>query len=175
MLSRNNSAFGPDQQQSLPGSAQTCFANVNDVAFQKALAEQDRRDQIAYSTLASILAMILMPLGALMDFWQYHDQGMLFLGLRVASSLCVGAAWLWFHLTGRKHYRVFGITWYAFPMFFILLMIWLARDPESPYYAGLNLVLLALGLLSSWTYVQNLISAIIVICMFMVASALNKD
>jgi signal transduction histidine kinase len=148
---------------------------VNNTAFDNAFSEQNRRDQIAYSRLASVLSMILMPMGAVMDYFQYGGKmAAFFLELRVASSCLVGLVWLWFHLTGRKHYRVFGIGWYLVPSLFIIWMVQQAPDDRSPYYAGLNLVLLALGLLSSWTYRQNLISAAIVIGLYLMGCYLNK-
>jgi signal transduction histidine kinase len=153
---------------------------MTDPALTQAFIEQNRRDQIAYSTLASVLSMILMPLGSIMDWFMYgpHLGNLrlfwLFLELRLASSCLVGLSWLWFHLTGRKHYRIFGVGWYLPPMFFILWMITAAPDSASPYYAGLNLVLLALGLLSSWTYRQNLITAALLIAMYLCASYLKE-
>lgn len=149
---------------------------MNDPAFKTAFEAENRRDQIAHSTLASVLSMILMPAGTLMDYKKYGSEvGWYFLKLRVCSSLLVGVVWLWFHMTGRKHYRVFGVGWYIAPMVFILWMIHAARDPQSPYYAGLNLVLLALGLLSPWTYRQNLISALALILLFIGALPRNTD
>ncbi len=47
-------------------------------------------------------------------------------------------------------------------------MIYDANDPVSPYYAGLNIILLAVGLLSPWTYIQNLISALVVLVLYVI-------
>jgi len=149
---------------------------VNDSEFQRAFDEQERIDRIRSSTLASVLSMILMPLGAVMDYF-VHDEDLfeLFLKLRLASSCVVGLVWLWFHLTGKRHHRVFGWAWYMAPTFFIVWMIYAANDPTSPYYAGLNLVLLALGLLASWNYLQNLVSALLVIGMYLAAVFFMKE
>ena len=140
---------------------------MTDASFQKGFADQNRRDQVAFSTLASVLSMILMPMGAVMDRYQYPELSPFFLRLRLASSAIVGLAWVWFRITGEKHYRMFGVVWYLAPTVFIAWMVEAAPGPMSPYYAGLNLVLLALGVLSSWTFVQNLASALFVIAMFL--------
>ena len=56
------------------------------------------------------------------------------------------------------------------PMLAISWMVYYAHDPDSPYYAGLNIVLLAIGLLSPWTYRQNLMSAAVTLGLYLVAS-----
>jgi signal transduction histidine kinase len=143
---------------------------VHGTDFHNAYAEQNRRDQIAYSTLATILSMVLNLACSVMDHVAYPQHARLFLEVRLCSIAIVALVWLWFIRTGRKHHRVFGIMWYASPLAIILWMIYAAADPVSPYYAGLNIVLLAVGVLSPWTYIQNLISAAIVILLYVLVS-----
>ena len=143
---------------------------MNYAAFHQSFAEQDRRDRISNSVLASILSMILMPLGAIMDSVVYPEKLWPYLKLRVLSSVLVGLAWAAFVATGKRYDRCFGVMWYLIPTAFISWMIYSANDPTSPYYAGLNIVLLALGLLSPWTYRQNLFSSLLVIAMYLAAS-----
>jgi signal transduction histidine kinase len=140
-----------------------------DAEFQKAYAEQNRQDQITYSTLATVLSMLLNLFCSVMDYFMYPRQMWLFFEVRLWSIVLVGATWVWFRSPlGRRHHRVFGVMWYASPLAIILWMIWKANDPVSPYYAGLNIVLLAVGLLSPWTYLQNLISAVLVLVGYVV-------
>ena len=142
---------------------------MNDPEFQTAYAEQNRRDQITYSTLATVLSIILNLCCSVMDYFKYPDKVWLFFKVRLCSMLLVVLVWIWFRSSfGRKHHRIFGVMWYASPLAIILWMIYDANDPVSPYYAGLNIVLLAVGLLSPWTYVQNLISALLVLVLYVV-------
>jgi signal transduction histidine kinase len=143
---------------------------VNDVNFQQAFDAQERRDRISNSKLATVLSIILMPAGMTLDFFVYPQHLWLFFAVRVATSIMMGLVWLWFYLNKEKHDRVFGVTWYLIPAAAIAWMVFYADDAGSPYYAGLNLVLLAIGLLSPWTYWQNLLSAFVVIAMYLVAS-----
>ena len=147
---------------------------MSDPGFQLAKAEQDRRDQISNSTLATVLSMILMPAGTVMDFFIYPEQAWSFLKLRFLASLLVGLVWGWFLATGRKHYRVFGVMWYLIPALSIQWMIYAANRPDSPYYAGLNIVLLAVGLLSPWTYKQNMVSGSLVILIYAIVCCCMK-
>ena len=144
---------------------------MNDT-LQQAFDHQERLDRISNSRLASILSMILMPAGLTLDYFVYHDKGLVlpFFAVRVLSSCLVGLVWLWFQLTHEKHDRVFGVCWYMIPMVAISWMVYYAHDPDSPYYAGLNIVLLAIGLLSPWTYRQNLISAAVTLGLYLIAS-----
>ena len=133
---------------------------MNNIEFQKAYQEQNRRDQITYSTLATVLSVILNLFCSVMDYFVYHDKWWLFFKARIFSVFLVVFTWAWFQSPmGRKHHRIFGVMWYASPLAIILWMIYVAQDPYSPYYAGLNIILLAVGLLSPWTYIQNFISA----------------
>jgi signal transduction histidine kinase len=137
---------------------------VNDLEFKKAYEEQNRRDQIAYSTTATVLSVVLNLFCSLMDYCVYKDFWLIFFMARLLSVIVVLVTWAWFRSSaGRKHHRIFGAVWYASPLAIILWMIYYANDPNSPYYAGLNIVLLAVGLLSPWTYIQNSISAALVI------------
>jgi signal transduction histidine kinase len=102
-----------------------------------------------------------------MDYFMYEGKWLLFLKVRICSVMLVLLIWAWFRSPmGRSHYRIFGVTWYLSPLVIILWMIYAANDPASPYYAGLNIVLLAVGLISPWTYIQNLLSTLFVLAMY---------
>ena len=135
---------------------------------QQAFAEYDRQVRISNSKLGAVLAIILMPAGAALDHFVYPDRLWEFLKLRLLCSLLVGVVWFLF-LTplGKRHYRVLGMTWYMLPALFIAWMIRNADDPVSPYYAGLNIVLLAIGLILPWTYKENLLAVALVILMYL--------
>lgn len=142
---------------------------MNDVEFHQAYTEQNRRDQITYSTLATVLSIILNLSCSVMDYFVYPTYWWLFLKVRIASVIVVALTWVWFQRPmGRKHHRIFGVMWYASPFIIILWMIYVVNDRYSPYYAGLNIILLAVGLLSPWTYIQNLISALLVLALYIV-------
>jgi signal transduction histidine kinase len=143
---------------------------MNDAIFQQAFDRQERQDRISNSKLATILSIVLMPAGLTLDFFVYPQHLWLYFAVRVLASSLMGLIWLWFYLSNEKYDRVFGVTWYMIPTLAIAWMMYYANDLNSPYYAGLNIVLLAVGLLSPWTYRQNLISATAVIGIYLVAS-----
>ena len=138
-------------------------------------AEYNRLASIRNSKIGCILATALMPAGTLtMDYFMYHKLGHAgpelfgnFFILRMFSGLFT--ALIFFALMtarGQKYYRVFSIAWYWIPMIFIACMIYEAHDPFSPYYAGFNLVLLAVGLVLPWTWKEILVTTLLIMCLF---------
>jgi two-component system, sensor histidine kinase PhcS len=97
-----------------------------------------------------------------MDHVMYPEKAAAYLKVRLAAMGLVALMWLWFlSPLGRNHHRIFGIVWFASPLVMILWMIYDTNDPVSPYYAGLNIVLVAVGLILPWNYIQNLVTAIL--------------
>ncbi len=147
---------------------------MNERVFDKEFAEYDRNVRIANSKLGAVLAIVLMPAGLVLDWFVYPEKLWVFFQLRIFCSVLVGVVLaLFFTNFGRKHYRVLGMTWYMLPALFIAWMIYAAGDPLSLYYAGLNIVLLGLGLILPWTYQENLLAGSLVIAMYVGAVALQ--
>ena len=143
--------------------------------LQAAFADYDRQVRITNSKLGAVLAMILMPAGVALDYFVYQEKLWPFLGLRLLCSAGVAVVWGLFHTEfGKRHYRVLGMTWYMLPAFFIAVMIYQADDPFALYYAGLNIVLLGVGLILPWTYQENLLAALLVILMYLGATWLQS-
>jgi signal transduction histidine kinase len=153
---------------------------LNQSDVQKAFAEYDRQNRISNSKLGAVLAIFMMPAGSMLDYFVYgqkHPELLWkFFGLRLLCSFLVGVvlALFWTNF-GKKYYRVLGMTWYMLPAFFIAWMIFVARDPVSPYYAGLNLVVLAIGLILPWTYKENILAVSLVISMYLGACLFQRS
>ena len=92
------------------------------------------------------LIVFLMPAGVVLDYFVYPERLWFFLLLRLTCS-ALG-------LTGWALYRTrqvlqrpqnLGLFLAMLPAFFISWMIYDVGDPTSPYYAGLNLVLVSMA------------------------------
>jgi signal transduction histidine kinase len=70
---------------------------------------------------------------------------------------------------GRRQYRVFGMILLMLPTVCISLMIYRVGDPASPYYAGLNLVLLMLGFVLHWTFRESVLAVALVLATYLAA------
>ncbi len=147
---------------------------MNDPEFQRAYDEQNKRDYITNATIATVIQIPLNFFCSIMDFFVYHDKWLLFLKLRTCSVLLVALAWLWYKIRSGNSQRRFGVFWIMSPLIMIQWMIYAADDAYSPYYAGLNIILLGMGLLTPWAYLQNLLVSVFVLVMYVVVSFAMK-
>lgn len=141
---------------------------------QSSYAEHDRQVRISYSKLGAILAIILMPAGLWLDYHVYPKHLGDFLLLRILCSFLVGVVLgLFYTPFGKRHYRFLGMTWYMLPALCISWMIYVAGDEVSPYYAGLNIVMIGAGLFLPWTYLENLTAGTLVMLTYIATSFLR--
>lgn len=138
-----------------------------------AFAEQERQVRISTGRLACWLVILLMPLGTLADWFVYEDRMWEFLKLRLLCSVLVVGVWL-LHSTplARKHYPVVGMPIVLLPAFFMTWMVFSTRNSElggaaSPYYAALNLILLAVSAVGHWSMRETLFAVGSVLGMYL--------
>jgi signal transduction histidine kinase len=143
---------------------------MNDQEIHKAYADYDREDSIANAKIGCVMATIMMPLGSFtMDFFTYKSHLVDFFQWRLMSS-CLTLIVFTLLMTkwGERHYRLLRVAWYWIPMIFIACLIYAANDPTSPYYAGFNLVLIGVGVMLPWTYIEIFITSLLVIAIYVV-------
>src|SRR5208283_2372360 len=88
--------------------------------FADAFVANERQERLRTGKIASVLVVVLMPLGSVMDWLFYHPQRWYFLELRLLCSVLAAGLWYW-HTTGlgQKHYRRLGIPFALLPGFFM--------------------------------------------------------
>ena len=144
--------------------------------IRKAFAEYDRQVILNNVIIGCMIGIVLMPLGTLLDFWVNRHEVIYFLKLRLLCSLLIGAFWLVVITPfGRRHPRALGVLLAFFPAFFMSWMIYATTGASSPYYAGLNLVLLVVGFVLHWTVVESLVVVSVTMLMYITACALHGD
>jgi signal transduction histidine kinase len=122
-----------------------------------AYQDADRVIAIRRIRIGCVLAMLLLPLGYFIDIILYQKQAQTFLNYRLAGSLAMAPLLaLVLHPLGQRHHRTIGVILAMIPAACMAWIIAHTPDPaRSPYYAGLNLVLLAVGLVLQWTTIQS--------------------
>jgi len=132
-------------------------ALLADPEFRAAFVAEDRRERLRIGKLGCALVIVLMPLGVLLDYFVYEDHTAPFLGLRLLCSLLTTAL-LILHYTpwGERHVFWLGLPIALLPAGFITVMIALSDGYQSPYYAGLNLVLIAVNVVARWNFAESL-------------------
>ncbi len=142
----------------------------------KAFVEYDRQVILNNVIIGCLIGIVLMPLGTLLDFYVNRPDVIYFLKLRLSCSLLIGAFWLVVITPfGRKHPRSLGVLLAFFPAFFMSWMIYATTGASSPYYAGLNLVLLVVGFVLHWTVVESMVVVSVTMAMYIAACVLHGN
>ena len=146
------------------------------VEIRQAFVKYDRQVIINNVKVGCLVGALLMPLGTFLDYFVYREDLSLFLELRLLCSLLIAVFWaIVVTPFGHKHPRKLGVLLAMFPSFFISWMIYVTEGSRSPYYAGLNLVLLLIGFVLYWTLTESLVAVSLVMLMYIIACALHGD
>ncbi len=132
------------------------------------------RERISNTKVGCALVVTLMPAGSLLDFFVYRDDLWPFFLIRLVCSACAGLIWFFlFTDLARKSGKWLGIVVPLLPVVFIAGMITIKEGFGSPYYAGLNLVLLAVGAVLHWTLLESIVSVFAVLLIYIIAGWAN--
>ena len=116
--------------------------------------------RVLYSKVGAALSIIFVPLGSTLELLVCPN---LFWRILVARLLCdiftVIVFALHFTKWGKRHIRLLTLSWVGLVQLTISWMIYMSEGAMSPYYAGLNLVMLAVAVLLPLT-----VSEIVVAC-----------
>jgi len=151
---------------------------LSDPNFERAYAIHEQQERISTGKVASLLVVVLMPFGSIMDWLFYRPQRWDFFELRILCCLLAGGLW-YLHVTefGRRHYRLLGIPIALLPAFFMCWIIATARGPlagaTSLYYAALNLILLAVSVVVRWNFWESMVCVVTIILMYLGACAFH--
>jgi signal transduction histidine kinase len=132
--------------------------------------EYNRDYRIANSKVGCMLVVVLMPAGFLLDYFVYPQNVKFFFLLRIICSLLAFALWgLLSTSLGRRHFRALGMLWFILPSLFISIMIYFADGVNSSYYAGLNLVLIAISWVAQVDFLETIVASSLTLFMYCAA------
>jgi signal transduction histidine kinase len=154
----------------MPKSANQKMANPGSSAYPELLGafrSYEHQERSKNTKVGCLLVMTLMPLGIPMDYYVYRPYFWLFLKLRIWSAILAGTIWTVMGTQlGKSCSRALGVVIPLVPVFFIAWMIAVTEGFLSPYYAGLNLVLLAVGAVLRWTFLESLFAVTLVLFIY---------
>ncbi len=122
-----------------------------------------------------VLGVFLFPLSLILDFFLYPEHISEFLILRI---ICSTVLLVVLGLSYTRRGSQYGLFWGMFIilfMSFILNMMIHRLGYETPYYAGLNLVILGIGVLFTWTFVETLFATLCVYFMYLIPILILND
>jgi len=133
--------------------------------------ESELRDyRIAFSRVCAYAAIVLILLGAGLDFGLYPKMQMLFGAVRVLASLLVFAVILVMRTQwGQDHAQWLTFLWLLFPQIMITWMISRTEGATSLYYAGLHLAIFASGIALPFSLGENVIFSALSFLMYVFA------
>jgi signal transduction histidine kinase len=138
--------------------------------LRQAFADYERPVAIQNYRVGCILGIIFMPAGATLDYFVYPDKVNLFLAFRLVCSGLLALVWLALGTKpGARLYRALGMIEVFLPLFFISGMIYATDGAASPYYAGLNLVVMGAGLVLRWTLVESVSVVLMALGLYLAA------
>ncbi len=145
--------------------------------IRQAYARYTLTDSIRNSKVACILVMILMPMGYVLDYFVYHEHLAYFFKLRLCTSALAALVFVALRQKGwsERQYRILCAGWYVVPAVFICLMIASTEGLASTYYAGLNLVILAVSSVIQATLIESLVAVTIIVSLYLGACLLGPS
>jgi signal transduction histidine kinase len=143
-------------------------------AIRKAFKAYEAQERIANTKVGCALVVFLMPAGSLLDYYVYPGELLPFLGLRLFASALAAVIWAFlFTDLGRRSTPWLGVIVPLIPVVFIAAMIAVQEGFASPYYAGLNLVLLAVGVVLHWSLLESILAVLLVLAIYIAAGMVH--
>jgi len=138
--------------------------------------EVDRDLRVRNLKIVCILTIILVAAGSSLDHFQYPE---LFWSIFTVRLLCnIALLIVLFSLYtsfGRRHTHLCGTAWALAPSVTISWMIYIAEGSSSPFYAGLNLVIIAYCLFVPCTMGEAMSQCIVVMTTYFTACLLHTS
>jgi len=144
--------------------------------LERSFNEYERPIRIRNYKLGALLAAVFMPAGAVLDFFVYGWEGVVrFAPARILTTAFlafVGVALIKFPQC--RHYRALGFLVALIPLLAIAWMIYAEQGTASPYYAGLNLVMLGSAILLRWSSMDSVIIFLLTFLAYILATVMHE-
>lgn len=138
--------------------------------------EELRDYRLLCSKAGGLTVIVLVLMGAAMDYVLYPAEQKSFAIIRVLTSAAIGLALLSLYTeTGKRHVQVITFFWLLLPQAMISWMIYAAQGEESLFYAGLMLTIFAVGILFPSGYLQTLAFGLATVCLYYIACAAHPS
>lgn len=148
----------------------------NDLELQAAYQKSNRERRIFESKIGSVIGIVLIPAGSVLDYFVYPELFPEFLMIRLGAT-AVLALWFLLHMTegGKRYIEVVTFGWLITAQLAICEMIFRADGYASTYYAGLNLAIFGLGILLPTSVAETAAFCITTIIAYLAACFLSGE
>lgn len=162
MLKRSSMSSASNRQVSAP-------EELSDFA-KRLMQAEDRRFTLRNLRLMAMVGAGMVAFFAVLDHFAYPEFVALFAALRwTFASLIMVMLLMVRSKFGKRHFRAFTMVLPLIPALFVVITVFVTKDPATEYYAGLSLCIVAIGFLFHWTYREALIVSISVLLLYLAA------
>ncbi len=112
------------------------------------------------------MAIFLVPLGLILDYWIYPQHFTLFLWVRLAATIAVGLFLIPLRNPTPAKLLLCSHLVAAILSMMLIWMIYHGNDPLSPYQQGLSLVMVAAAIVIRWRFIDSLLYSTVVIAIY---------
>lgn len=138
-----------------------------------AYKEEERETRLLHAKVGCILTLLLVPIGSSLDYFVYPE---LFKSILIARIVCDAPLIIYLILLysplGKRIIDFLSIAWAILPTWAICWMIYISEGAASSYYGGLNLMIIGICFLLTFTlkeaitYCALIILSYLVTCIF---------
>ncbi|KAA1260741.1 Sensor histidine kinase TmoS [Rubripirellula obstinata] len=138
-------------------------------------AENERSLRKKLSTFGLAIGVLMMPMGAGLDYVLYPDSIFVLWAIRLVTTLVLGCGLFlfWKHDLG-DWVQPLSVALVLIPSLAIALMIYLTDGADSKYYFGLILLMIVVHLLA-FTFTESLTYCLVVLVSYAAAVMLNDS
>ncbi|MGB0743398.1 MAG: ATP-binding protein, partial [Opitutales bacterium] len=148
--------------------------SVVDEQFREAYMEEDTVRRAASLQIAIILSIIFVPAGFFLDYFVYPERlSALFLIRCIASLFLCGLLVLLKLSRKRPQVIALGVATALSNIAAFCCMIYILEGAISPYYAGINLILLGMTVLLPWSLFETAFVCLASIGLYVIACGLK--
>jgi hypothetical protein len=146
--------------------------SVNSEVIRRAFKEAEGQRRIGNTRVGCALVVFLMPLGSLVDYFVYRSELGAFFQLRLICSFLAALIWAaLFTDVSKRHIRWLSGVVPLLPAAFLAVIIARTDGFASSYYAAINLVLLAVGVVLHWTVAECVLAVLLTLVMYIGGAA----
>lgn len=133
--------------------------------------DYERGIRVAHYRMCAILASVFMLAGSSLDVMVYQQEGVAaFFPLRVGTVVVLVIIRMLLGTDfGRHWHRPLGLLMAAPLIGAIAWMIYEREGSASPYYAGLNLIMLGAAILMRWPLLEGILVVLMTLGMYLIA------
>ena len=136
----------------------------------------DRKYRLKQSKIGCVLVVLLIPAGLSLDFFVYPELLAELTAGRFTAAFFVMVVLLFhYRKDAEKYTDVLTFTWLSITLFMLCYMIYITEGANSSYYAGISLLIIAIGILLPLTMRELLLFCVLTYASYLLSCYMRID